>query len=850
MSTVLSAASGSWSSSSTWALANATAFLDSEAGTTATTTSYVYSSTFTPGAITVDGIAIKVSATAATGTFSVELFNNTDTVSVTSVTVNNTDLQVGWNFFKFSSSQLLIAAKAYKVGLKHTTSAVTVFRDATASNWSRALRTTTNQAPAAGDQILILGELTGAGTYNTVNVTMDNTATTSFGAIAYPQSICISNRGTLTWGVAGSTNYYLKVKGILDVQAGGAYVMGSSGSRIPTSSTAVLEFDCTANVDSGLRCQAGSTYSVYGAAKTRWTTMTADKIATNTVITLTDTTGWVAGDTLVFASTSRTTSQFESKTILTVDSGTQVTLTAGLTNAHTGTGNVKCEVMNLTSNLRIRGISTSLQGFISINTTSVGIIDNAEVYQMGSATANKRGIDIQTTTTGSVTFSNCAIHDFIVASSIGVNVTNSAANNFTLSGNALYNIANIGVQIAATTGTNYFLDSNLIISVLGGNGMTLSDVGGSFTNNVATACLLSGFALGEIAVVGTFSGNVAHSNSAFGITGISLLGATLATCKAYYNNSGGFNFETRGIIYVTSPIAFGNTTYNIGCNTNAVGSGFSGEVIVSDGTFDSSASFATLYGVYCFPSGSLWIFENCAFGATTAHSTATIFVSTVGTLARVLFRKCTFGEATRVSGQTSMSVDSYILSQRDQGTAGSHKGYFLYGNTTNDNSIYSSASPSLRLTPNNASNKLVSSPTRMGYRVAVASGNTISVSVKVRESVVGDGTDYNGSRIRLFVRKNVAIGITADTLLATATIASEGSFETLSGTTVSVTDDGVAEFYLDCDGTTGWINIDDFTSTTVNDSKGLKYWNDGLPTVFSDNVTTGGGGSSVVYYAY
>jgi hypothetical protein len=31
-------------------------------------------------------------------------------------------------------------------------------------------------------------------------------------------------------------------------------------------------------------------------------------------------------------------------------------------------------------------------------------------------------------------------------------------------------------------------------------------------------------------------------------------------------------------------------------------------------------------------------------------------------------------------------------------------------------------------------------------------------------------------------------------------------------------------FYLDCDGTTGWMNMSDFRTTTSNDSRSLGYW--------------------------
>jgi hypothetical protein len=51
-----------------------------------------------------------------------------------------------------------------------------------------------------------------------------------------------------------------------------------------------------------------------------------------------------------------------------------------------------------------------------------------------------------------------------------------------------------------------------------------------------------------------------------------------------------------------------------------------------------------------------------------------------------------------------------------------------------------------------------------------------------------------------------------------------GMWETMSYTTETFSNDGVAEFYVDCDGTTGWINIDDWNTTTANDSRGQDYW--------------------------
>ena len=94
------------------------------------------------------------------------------------------------------------------------------------------------------------------------------------------------------------------------------------------------------------------------------------------------------------------------------------------------------------------------------------------------------------------------------------------------------------------------------------------------------------------------------------------------------------------------------------------------------------------------------------------------------------------------------------------------------------------------------------------FRVAVNNGQTVTPSIYVRENA-----SYNGARARLIVKENAAVGITSDTVLDTATAASDEAWEQLTGTTAAVTDDGVLEFVVDCDGTAGQLNVDDFTAT-------------------------------------
>jgi hypothetical protein len=189
------------------------------------------------------------------------------------------------------------------------------------------------------------------------------------------------------------------------------------------------------------------------------------------------------------------------------------------------------------------------------------------------------------------------------------------------------------------------------------------------------------------------------------------------------------------------------------------------------------------------------------------------------------------------------NANSFIQSSNHDQVSGAFKVIFPWGILTNDTTIFNTATPSIRMTPSSATIKLKSAPVLSGsWRVAVASGATAQFSVNTRKSVVGDGAAYNGAEPRLIVRRNYSCGITADTVLDTMVVAA-GSWEQLTGTTAAASSDCVMEFVVDCDGTAGWINVDDSASTTVTDSAGQKFSYFGL-SIFQPNNTAGGGGAS------
>ena len=817
--TLVQIASGDFTDSSTWGVVDATSLVDAEGGITALTTTYASSSTFTPGAITIDRICVKIASRTASpsGTITVALDQGGADVAGTVVTLNVSDIdscsasgtspavatnEGGWYAFKFASPVLLLSATSYSVKAKTSgSSQVYLFYYSSTYNWSRMLVTTTNASPSTNDIIHVMGEHTGQGTGNNFTMTMNNTSSTTFGNVSNTLgAFTVNKRGTVTWGTNGNTNYLLKISGPIILFSGSTWNMGTSGTRIPSTSTATLQFVCSANIDSGLICRNGSTRNCYGNIITTTSTlMTSDKVAGDTIISVASTNGWNVGDSLAFAPTSRTYSQHEKKTILTVDSSTQVTLSAGLTYNHSGTAPTQATVANLTRNVKIIGTSDTLQGYIFNGNTAIVNDSYVEVTNLGSSTTNKRGVEILTTT-GSYTAIGCVSHDSIVAGSRGWIISGGATNNISISYCNVYNVSNNGFEVfQATTGTLITIDNCVAIGSVLGNGFRILDCGITVTNCLAAGCGDYGFGVGEGAIMtGILNNWTSHTNAPGGINVISsVLGGTISNLTAWRNSGHGITLPAGQNIYgitIDTATVFGNTTANINI-------GQFGYYVFKSITSNGDSTFATTYGINSSNfGGSIAIFESCNFGTVggikTSH-TADVFTSTSG---KIILRNCILASSTEVL-MTSAPEYSVVVSQKHDQTSGLHKRWERYGTAIIDTTTYRSASPSEKLTPNSATIKFKSSPKQF----AVANGTTATVTCYVYK----DGS-YNGSQPRLIVRSNPAIGITSDTVLATAS-GGTGSWLTLSGTTATVTDDGVCEIYVDCDGSAGSVYIDDWS---------------------------------------
>jgi hypothetical protein len=835
----MSRATGAWLTAGTWQTVSevSSSYSNSEAASVVLTTSYVESTTsFTPGAVEVSGVAVKLSVrTGTTGTMTIRLADAGVTVSGTETVINTADLPVaatadlngGWIFFEFAAP-VTLPANALTLSCKtNTASMVSLFVSAT-NNWSRALALTAGTAtPVAGDDVIICGEYTGAGTSNSFVVTMDETATTDYGAAStslVTPAVAICSKGTLQYGTTASNAYYLKVSGNVIVYTGGTFNMGTSGTNMPPTSSGVLEFDCAANVDFGLTVRNLGTWNAYGNAAfttTFKTLLNTDEAVAQTVLGMTATTGWANNDEICIASTTRTNTECEKRTISTVDSGTQVTVSAGLTNAHSGTSPTQAEVGNLTRNVKIRGIgtnapstSTTLQSYVDIKATATVTLRYLECYYLGSATANKRGIDVATTT-GTFDMKYCSIHDCWITSSRGVNISSASGSGITFSNNVTFNVNDSHYQNVYTSGV-HTIQNNLFMRNVVSSIVNLGDCGGILSSNNVIGASDRGIIITDFStVINNLDDNTVHSCAGVGARFVSLFG-TIANLTVWRNAQTGVIIESCNELKLTNLVAFGNTTANMYQSSSNFGL-FNCVIIGMVSNSDTSFSTGNAIRFYASSGGTV-ILEDCDFstasGIKTAHSEADVYFASPNSSVQMQLRNTKMGAATEVANQSNLAPGGYISSQKHDQTVGLHKTWMYSGTLTIDTTLFNTASPSARMTPTSASLKMASAPiySGRGFKKKVASGATCAASIYVRKSATGSGdaTSYNGNQPQLIVRRNTAAGISADTVLDTAAAAA-GSWEQLTGTTAAVTDDAVLEFVVDCDGTVGFVNIDDFT---------------------------------------
>lgn len=821
MATKIARADGVINTAATWGAVDATSLLDSEAANTVLTTAYVESATFTPGAITIDGIAVKIRSRSASpsGTFSIRLAQAGATVAGTETIVNVSDIstdqvdQAGWFLAKFAAPVLLVAATLYTVSSKTSVAAmVTLYRDATAGNWSRMLRTTTTGAPAAGDNCFILGEWTAGGTKTNRAVTIDTTAATDYGAASTTLAGWgVSSGGTLVAGVTAATTYILQLSARLVIWYGGILNTGTAGAKMPRDSKLTIQFDCAADGDFGLTCYG--THIGRGQSRTSGKDvvrclLTTDLAAAATTLNVDTDTGWLNGDDIVLAPTGTNTAQAEARTLNAGAGASSMTISAGLTNAHLGTSPRQAEVILMTRNVVIRAVTAGLTAYVYYGSQSTCDLEWHEFRYHGSGTNGKRGIEFDTTT-GSAILNYCSHRDF---DQNGLYMTASAWNNITITNHVAYQTSTTSggaLRLGATTASNWTITDCCFI---GNTSSSVSAIDVGSARGTLARIRISGWQGSGIVQSAAFdvgwpgwTGFEIHSC----VNGINFVVGNLKDFGSllvsnFWANTVGLNFGSSGgasAFLVENCNFFGNSDNVIFATTPA-------NATFRTCTFASTAAVASARGIKLNQANSYYRLrcENCTFGVASgikqAHVTGDIdFVNT--TWVELTLVNTNLASATEIANQTNALGQSFIAYERVDQATNTHKTVWpAKGTVAYETTVFKTAAPSEKLTPSGATStfKLTTSI----KRARIANGATVSVSAYVRK----DGT-YTGNPPRLMERANPAIGINADVVLATFSAAAD-VWQQLTGTSAAATENGVIEFYVDCDGSAGNIYVDDW----------------------------------------
>lgn len=885
MAMMAAAANGNLTTAATWGVIDATSVSVSQGNVTTvpnTAGAGSRSSSFTPGAITIDGIGIKVSARiGTTGTVRVLLRNITGAADVagTTVTINMSDILAAdatridgsWVFFKFAAPVLLIVATQYAVDVITSSATQLSLFVTTGTNWSRYLRTTTNTAPAAGDDFIITGEWTAAATVTARTVTMDSTTATDYGSAGSGSaqltapSVSVTNNGTLIYGVAAATNYILRISGNLMVYLGGTLNIGTTGTPMPRDSSAVLEFDCPNDGDYGLWNRSGI-ITMQGLSRTVgnnsfFCKLNTDEVVNSTSLGVDTDTGWLDNDLIAVATTTRTASQSEQGALN--GNATATTLTVdgfagaggGLAAAHSGTAPTQAEIILLTRNVKLRGVTSTLMTFLYCNQLSVTDIDWTEFRYLGSTGPITRGIEVDCTSgtfsmeysslyncdtnglyfnTTSITGTPCVVNNCVFWS-LG---TSAATVNGLVVDNTLLFTNNIMINTSLST----LLSSTSISFACNGN----TFVGGQVVIGITGTTRTVNPAIRDNTIHGSSGIGMLWGGNQSREIGV-LSGFIIWRCV---NQGMQMGSAMRNIIFKDF-VMFGNTTSNIDVTG---GSTCTFENLTSNG----DTTFATTNGLNLGSSAGTHIqINNSNFstvsGIKTAH-TVDIAYSAAGAVQglpiNVHARDSIFGGTNIITGGSALTIsayDAFTFEGFGGSSSADHRAFFNGGRSGTDTVIFNTASPSQRLTPNSATVKCPSAPIYRGLQVPVDSGVGAAVTVYLRKSVVGDpsGANYNGNQPRLIVRANPALGLDADSVLDTMTVAI-GNWEQLSGSAPSASANGVFEFYVDCDGTAGWVNVDDWVVTNSSTVGDMICFYEGLPYVglVTQSITPGGGGSA------
>lgn len=824
----LVAESGINFSSSSWKVVEQQtgSFYNSQAGARNVVASSQNSAAFTLTAgTTYEGYILQLRESNLVGTMTF-CFNFSGGSNIRCVTVNTSDLSGttlstqtgGYYYFKFATPYTTSGTSGYSYSITTSTGQIAYYNTNNIQQFSGGLVRSNTAAPVSGDTLFILGAISGTSTppYNTV--TFDQTGSTPYAFVE------VGGYGKMVLENASGKNYQLPILtgGAIRVRNlvtshNGILEFGNSTTRANSGSTLTITLNASTNVFNGIFVRGNSTFRMYGMQRTRYGRLGANVNLGATSITLQSApTNWLSGDTLAFGSSIRSaTPTVETKNITGTTVGTTVPIQA-LSAAKSGSTAQFTPVLNLTSNIKIYGQSTSLGYNIQTDLGSPTFdLDNVEMRYFGSATATDLvGVYLQGTSATTVqSITNSALYESSTTTPQAYVSNTTTTSNVTFTGNSIYGLTtiadSIGVRLVVSntvTSPNFIITDNYGV---GGASeiFTINDPRVTFRNNVVNGVASQGmsFTWTYPYVYTAITSVITNNEVSNCVNGPSLAASPFSGTgfTGIKNNSGGINISSGTDIIIENSNFSGNT-HNIGSSgpyfdtyiRNCVTGGMVG--FTSTSNINYSANIDGLY------------LENCNFSSSNVtgphlrhqNAGATLNYPTAS-------RNSFFGTGITLNSavsSTSKGLQNFFTFQNYQQIKNSGTTLYYYGTTQIDSVVFDNVSPSFRCTPNSATIPL----NVPGFYVAVRSGTTKTITIRVRKSVVGDGAAYNGSyQPYVWLPPNGNLGPQFSGLtVMTASNAANGAWETLTYTTPVCNDDSVLQFWLYQVGTTGWVNWD------------------------------------------
>lgn len=642
----------------------------------------------------VTGVIFYLATVPSSGNLQIEVRESG--VSKVSGVANNADLQLGWNYIRFTTPYQFTttSANAYTPYIKNTAANTgSVMRSNTVTKPSLIMTYDTATTLGATDDVFVCGFHDSGLTTKTLNLTGTsnswgdgadkNTSTTS--ARSFGMATNIGNGGTIKFDTTAACK--LTQLGSLLVTAGGLFDMRPGSSYVNT-----LEFNNdTADGNYGIITAAGS-YG--GQVLTTGNTVSvvntfASGLGTAASPIITQTAhGFAVNDELVFGGASDYLKN-EVRYVKSIPSATQLVLSSTVGGAEAAlaqTHAVGSHIGNMTRNSIIKNTNTA-RGFTIFNNSAATTVCDFSYTRMEYPNCLS-GKALQLSSTG-----HAVVIDGLVV------YHNSAAGRSSIQISGLIEQTFSDIILFDTRGTNYSAQSGFALA-----GATNKTVDGlyHFAEPASTTNCAA------LSISNTSTSNVIRDAHSYGANAV---------------NGTGYAFGVYGS---------GNTFEN--CSANAARR----QAIILD-------------------AGTLNTFTNCHFGVI-ANNTIDVTI-TSAVLVQALFQDCTCSSTTRISNYTNALPGSDVAFQNLDGNSSKHcwysdKGSFASaGSGLTDTTVRTAGSLSLAIKPENATSggqvffKVPANPTSnvlvFGYlyRNATFSSGDLTVDLFLPGTLLTDTPD-------------------------------------------------------------------------------------------------------------